>query len=124
MIELNDMDPSNPFPQQLQGPDDGQPITLINTFVAPEGQIDKVLDVWREDALVMKSQPGFISSQLYRGIGDSNVLTNVAVWENLSSLRKAFMTEQFQSTLARYPDGSVAHPVVVRKRAVPGVCLG
>lgn len=123
MIELKDLDPSAPFLAQLQGPDDGQPVTLVNTFLAPEGQIDKVIDVWRQDSLIMKAQPGFVSAQLYRGAGDSRLLTNVAVWETLASLRDAFLTQEFQSTLTLYPDGSISHPVVMRTAAVPGVCV-
>lgn len=123
MIELRDIDPSTPFLAQLQGPDDGQPITLVNTFVVPEEGIDEVIDVWRQDSMIMKAQPGFISAQLHRGIGDGRVLTNVAVWESLTSLRNAFMTEEFQNTLPLYPDGSLAFPVVMRRKAVPGVCV-
>ncbi|WP_405728482.1 antibiotic biosynthesis monooxygenase [Streptomyces sp. NBC_01537] len=124
MLELRHLDPSHPFQAQLQGPDDGQPITLVNTFVAPEGQAEEVIDIWRHDALYMKAQPGFVEAQLYRGIGDCHVLTNVAVWESLTALRNAFMTDEFQSMLSRYPDGAVAHPVAVHKQAVPGVCVG
>lgn len=123
MIKLNDIDVAAPFLAQLQGPDDGRPITLINTFLAPEGQIDKLIDVWRRDSLIMKEQPGFISAQLYRGTADNRALTNVAVWENLSCLREAFLREEFQSTLTLYPDGSLSQPVVMRAVAVPGVCV-
>lgn len=123
MIELRDLDVSTPFLAQLQAADDGQPVTLVNAFVAPEGKIDEVIDVWRQDSVIMKAQPGFISAQLYRGIGDSRILTNVAVWENLTCLRDAFMREEFQKTLTLYPDESIAHPIVVRKVAVPGVCV-
>jgi heme-degrading monooxygenase HmoA len=123
VIELRDIDPSIPFLAQLQGLDDGQPITLVNTFVVPEGGIDKVIDVWRQDSMIMKAQPGFVSAQLHRGIGDGRVLTNVAVWESLTSLRNAFMSEEFQNTLPLYPDGSLAFPVVMRREAVPGVCV-
>ncbi|WP_030599232.1 antibiotic biosynthesis monooxygenase family protein [Streptomyces fulvoviolaceus] len=123
MIELKDLDPSSPFMGQLMGPDDGQPVTIINTFLAPEGQIDKVIDVWRQDSFVMKAQPGFISAQLHRGIGGSHILTNVAVWETLTSLKNAFMQEEFQKTLTLYPDGSLAYPILVRKVAVAGVCV-
>ncbi|MFG2592328.1 antibiotic biosynthesis monooxygenase family protein [Streptomyces sp. NPDC048438] len=123
MIALKDLDPSSPFLAQLQGPDDGQPVTIVNTFLAPEGQVEKVLDVWRQDSMIMKVQPGFISAQLYRGIGDSHILTNVAVWETLTSLKNAFLLEEFQNTLTLYPDSSLSYPILVRKVAVPGVCV-
>jgi heme-degrading monooxygenase HmoA len=122
MIEICNIDPSFPFLTQLQGHDDGQPVTIINTFVAPEGQVDAVIDVWRKDSFVMKAQPGFISAQLHHGIGDSRVLTNVAVWESLTDLRNAFNSAEFQETLPLYPDGSLSYPVLERKKAVAGVC--
>ncbi|MFI5682944.1 antibiotic biosynthesis monooxygenase family protein [Streptomyces sp. NPDC051636] len=123
MIEIKDIDPSLPFLTQLNGEDDGQPITIINTFVAPEGQVDAVIEVWRKDSFVMKARPGFVSAQLHRGIGDSRVLTNVAVWESLTDLRNAFNSAPFQELLPLYPDGSLSYPVLVRKTAVAGVCV-
>ncbi|MEU7295192.1 antibiotic biosynthesis monooxygenase family protein [Streptomyces exfoliatus] len=123
MIEIKNLDPASPFLAQLEGPDDGSPVTLINTFVAPEGQIDKVIDVWRQDSFIMKTQPGFVSAQLYCGLGESRILTNVAVWESLTALRNAFQCEEFQQTIPLYPDGSLSYPVIVRKHAVPGVCV-
>ncbi|MCS0599713.1 antibiotic biosynthesis monooxygenase [Streptomyces sp. LP11] len=122
MIEIRDIEPRLPFRAQLQGHDDGQPVTLVNTFVAPEGRTEAVIDAWRKDSFVMKAQPGFVSAQLHRGIGDSRVLTNVAVWESLTALRKAFMNEDFQNLLPLYPDGSLSYPILVRKIAVAGVC--
>ena len=123
MIELRDLDVSTPFLAQLQAPDDGSPVTLVNVFVAPEGKTDEIIDVWRQDSLIMKAQPGYISAQLYRGTGDSRILTNVAVWENLTSLKNAFLREEFQKTLVLYPDESIAHPVVMHTAAVAGVCV-
>ncbi|MFG2585119.1 antibiotic biosynthesis monooxygenase family protein [Streptomyces malaysiensis] len=76
-----------------------QPATLVNTFVVPDGQLDKAIDVWRQDSLIMKAQPGFVFAQLHRGIGDAHVLTNMAVWESLTALKDAFMNEEFQNTL-------------------------
>jgi hypothetical protein len=51
------------------------------------------------------------------------VLTNVAVWESTAALGNAFANAEFQRTLALYPDGTVAYPVLVRARAVPGICV-
>ncbi|MFJ6900693.1 antibiotic biosynthesis monooxygenase family protein [Streptomyces hokutonensis] len=122
MIDLRNIDAAEPFLEQLQGEDNG-PITLVNTFVVPEGEMQAVLDLWREDSFIMKAKRGFISAQLHRGLGDSNILTNVAVWESVSALRDAFSSEEFQSLLPKYPDGSYCYPHVVRKVAVEGVCV-
>lgn len=39
------------------------------------------LQAWQDDPLFMKLQPGFISTQLHRGIGESTCYLNYAVWE-------------------------------------------
>jgi hypothetical protein len=56
------------------------PVVLINKFtVAPE-EADQLVEAWAVDAAFMKSQPGFISTQLHRGIGESSVFLNYAIW--------------------------------------------
>jgi heme-degrading monooxygenase HmoA len=37
----------------------------------------------------MKRQPGFISTQLHRGIADSDALLNYALWESVEHFRQA-----------------------------------
>jgi quinol monooxygenase YgiN len=123
VIELRDLDPDLGFLAQLRNIDDGHPVVLVNTFVAPDGRVQEVMEVWRLDSAIMRRQPGFISAQLYRSPGASSVLTNVAVWESAAVLWKAFTDAEFQQTLALYPDGTVAYPVLVRPRAVPGICV-
>ena len=123
MIELRDVDPDLPFLTQLQDRDDVHPVVLVNSFVAPDGKADEVAEVWRLDSEIMRRQPGFVSAQLHRGLGTSRVLTNVAVWESTAALGNAFANAEFQRTLALYPDGTVAYPVLVRARAVPGICV-
>lgn len=84
--------------------------------------MDHMLALWRKDSLIMKSQPGFISAQLYGGVLNSNILINIAVWESTASLRGGFMTEAFQETLKEYPEGSISYPHILRKIAVDNVC--
>ena len=44
-------------------------VILINKFnVVPE-QIEQFLKAWTEDATNFKEQPGFISTQLHKGVG-------------------------------------------------------
>ncbi|MET9491095.1 antibiotic biosynthesis monooxygenase [Nocardia sp. NPDC006630] len=123
MITLNDLDSRAPFFAQLNEAGD-EPVTIVNTFLAPEGGMDDVFEIWRQDSEIMKSKPGFISAQLYRGTAGSRVLTNVAVWESASALNAAFLGPEFQQLLPSYPDGSVAYPHLVRPVAVPGICIG
>ncbi|MFH8469078.1 antibiotic biosynthesis monooxygenase family protein [Streptomyces sp. NPDC017991] len=122
MIALNDFDARAPFMAQLGEPG-GEPVTIVNTFVAPPGLDEEVVEVWRLDSGVMKTKAGNISQQLYRGTA-GRVVTNVAHWESVKDLQNAFMSPEFQGLLPSYPDGSVAYPHLVRPVEVPGVCLG
>ena len=121
MITLTDLDPAAPFVAQLA--EDTGPVVLVNTFVAPEGRVDDVVAVWAEDAAYFRSRPGCVSAQLHRGVGDSRVLVNTAVWESARHLRAAFSDPQFQRHSERYPDGTVGTPHLLRKVVVPGICV-
>ena len=120
-VKLTEMDPQVTFAEQLQ--QETGPVVLINTFtVAPE-DADRLLAAWAEDAAFMKRQPGFISTQLHRGIAGSTTLVNVAVWESAAALRAAFVSPEFQAHVGRYPDSAVTQPHLFQKVAVPGICV-
>lgn len=121
MIAFSELDPHAQFMDQLRD-DDPSPVTLINTFIAPEGKVDEVIAVWETDSAIMKAAPGFISAQLYRGTRSSRVMVNVAVWESARALSDAFHSSEFQATLGLYPEGTITRPHLVRRMAVPGVC--
>ena len=87
MISLANLDESAPYLGQLK--EAAGPVTIINTFVAPEGKADEVLAAWADDAAYMKTKPGFVSGQLFGGVGGSRIFTNVAVWESTADLAAA-----------------------------------
>jgi len=119
--QIAEMDDRVTFLQQLQ--QDTGPVVLINKFnVAPE-DADRMLQAWADDAAFMKQQPGFISTQLHRGIAGSTTFVNVAVWESASALGRAFRSPEFQARVAHYPDSAVATPHLFEKVAVPGICV-
>ena len=120
-ITLAEMDDRVSFREQLQ--EVIGPVVLINTFtVAPE-DVERFLAAWAEDATFMKQQPGFIATQLHRGIAGSGAFVNVAVWEAAAALRAAFTSPAFQDHTGRYPDSAVATPHLFQKVAVPGICI-
>jgi hypothetical protein len=45
------------------------PVILINQFTVEPNEADQLLNAWAVDAAWMKRQPGFILTQLHRGIG-------------------------------------------------------
>ncbi|MCJ2011892.1 antibiotic biosynthesis monooxygenase family protein [Methylobacterium sp. J-076] len=98
------------------------PVILINTFVTSPDDADKLLEVWTGDASLMKAQPGFISTQLHRGIAGSGVFLNYAIWQSVAHFRSAFTNPAFQAKLADYPEGVTVSPHLFRKVEVPGIC--
>ncbi len=99
------------------------PVILMNTFhVAPE-DVEALLEAWAKDAGYLKTKPGFISTQLHRGIAGSCTFLNQAVWESVEAFRNAFGDPAFQTGFARYPDSTVASPHLFQKVAVPGICV-
>ncbi len=122
MLHLTDLDESSPFLGQQK--EETGPVTIINTFVAPEGKEDEVLAAWTDDAEYMKKSGGLLAVQLYRGIGGSRLFTNVAVWKSPGHLLAAFDTPEFAMHLENYPAGTIAYPHLYQKAAVEGVCEG
>lgn len=72
---------------------------------------------------ILTAKPGYISTQLHRGIAGSSTFLNTAVWETVAAFRGAFGDPDFQSTFERYPDTTVASPHLFQKPAVPGICI-
>ena len=88
MVAFRELDERVPFGQQL-GSGSGGPIVFINTFrVAPE-DVEAFLAAWAVDGEFMKKQPGYISTQLHRGITGSTTFANLAVWESVEAFRAA-----------------------------------
>jgi quinol monooxygenase YgiN len=99
------------------------PIILINKFNVKPEEADQFLKAWEKDATYFKSQPGFISAQLHRGIGGSGVFINYAVWESTALFKKALSKIDLQELLSDYPASIVASPHIFTKVAVPGICV-
>ncbi len=98
------------------------PVILINKFNVKAEDVEQLLTAWAEDAAWMKQQPGYISTQLHRGIGGSCVFINYAVWESVEDFKQAFGNPEFQSKLQHYPAEAVVSPHLFQKVAVPRIC--
>jgi heme-degrading monooxygenase HmoA len=121
MPKFVEMDPAVTLRDQLTS-DEG-PVVLINTFVVPAEDADRLLTAWAADAAIMKAQPGFISTQLHRGIGGSGVFLNQAVWQSVAHFKAAFGNPAFQARLADYPERATVSPHLFRRVEVPGICV-
>ncbi len=121
MPQLRPLDPNFPITRQLAVA--ASPAVLVNVFTVDAADVDALLKAWESDALWMKQQPGFISTQLHRAIGDSYVFMNYAVWESVDHFRQAFTNPTFQSALAAYPESAVISPHLFQKMTVANLCV-
>jgi len=120
MVTFEPLDPVVPISAQLGA--DVAPVVLVNLFTVDPADADALLAAWEHDANWMKRQPGYISTQLHRGIGGSAVFLNYAIWESVAHFRAAFDHPEFRSTLGAYPSSAVTRPHLFAKVAVPNLC--
>ena len=121
MVSLRPLDPGFPIDRQLAIT--ASPVVLINLFTVDKADEAAFLEIWRDDAAFMKRQPGFISTQLHRALGENATYLNYAVWETNDSFRAAFGHPEFQAKLSAYPASAVASPHLFQTVAVPGICV-
>lgn len=118
---MRPMDPAFPIERQITI--DVSPVVLINLFTLDKADEQIFIEAWQADADFMKRQPGFISTQLHRAIGESPAYFNHAVWESTADFRAAFTHPEFRARLSAYPPSAVASPHLFQKVAVPGICV-
>lgn len=121
MSLLRPLDPAFPIQRQLEV--DANAVVLVNVFTLDKADEQTFLQAWQDDAAFMKRQPGFISTQLHRAIGESPTYLNYAIWESTADFRAAFTHPEFRAKLTTYPSSAVASPHLFQKVAVPGICV-
>jgi len=120
-MALRPLDPAFPIDRQIAI--DAGPVVLVNVFTLDVADEQNFLTIWRDDAAFMKRQPGFISTQLHRALGESPTYLNYAVWESTAAFRAAFTHPEFRAKISAYPSSAVASPHLFRTVAVPGICV-
>jgi quinol monooxygenase YgiN len=122
MAKFVELDEKVTLSEQMEENVEGA-VILINKFNVKPEEVDQFLRSWADDATYFKQQPGFISTQLHRGIGRSSVFVNYAVWESTAQLKKAVNNTDLQTRLSKYPANTVISPHIFKKVAVPGICV-
>ncbi|MGC2963697.1 heme-degrading monooxygenase HmoA [Paraburkholderia sp. GV068] len=122
MVKFEEMDCSVDIRDQLAADVQG-PLVLANVFHVAAEDVDALLVAWEDDATYFKAQPGFISTQLHRGIAGSCTFLNYAIWEDIETFRAAFNNPVFHAKLAHYPDSAVASPHLFQKLTVKNLCV-
>lgn len=121
MLLMRPLDPNFPIERQISI--DAAPIVLVNLFTLDPADEQAFLETWKEDAVFMKEQKGFVSTELHRAIGDSPTYFNYAVWESTDDFRAAFTNPEFRAKLSAYPSSVVASPHLFQKLMIPGINL-
>ncbi|MGQ4516509.1 antibiotic biosynthesis monooxygenase [Streptomyces sp. DW26H14] len=122
MPKFHELDAHVALADQLD--EGGGPVILVNVLSVDPGDVDQLLLAWSTDAAALKSQPGFISTQLYRGIAGSSTFLNHAVWESTDHYRAARLDGSVRAAARElYPASLVATPHLFRAQAVPGICV-
>src|SRR6266853_3933903 len=119
MSLLRPLDPSFPIERQIAI--EAGPVVLVNVFTLDKADEQAFLKIWQDDAAFMKRQPGFISTQLHRALGESPTYLNYAVWESTAHFRAAFTHPEFRAKLSAHPSSAVASPHLFQTVAVPGI---
>jgi len=122
MAKLVEMDEQVSVFAQME--EDVGPVILINKFSVDPGEFDQFLTGWAIEANKFKEQPGFISTQLHKGIGGSGTFINYAVWESAAHFKKAVNNVMNPNDrMSAYPASTVASPHLFKKVVVPGICV-
>jgi heme-degrading monooxygenase HmoA len=120
MLKIKPLDETFPVHRQLE--EEQSPVVLVNLFEVDAADEAALMQAWEADANWMKKQPGYISTQLHRALGESRLYLNYAVWESVAHFRAAFSHPDFRAALAHYPASAVASPHLFRKLGVGDLC--
>ena len=128
MIKFVEMDNNVTINDQIEKEQEnknGDSVILINKFDVSPDKIEQFLKDWTETFSLFKQQPGFITTELYKGIGKSSVFVSYQVWKSIDDFKKGsssvLNSDDVNSRLAKYNDSLVISSHLFRKAVVPGI---
>jgi hypothetical protein len=128
MIKFIEMDKNVTINDQMVEEEEnknGDSVILINKFDVDPNKIEQFLKDWTEISSYFKQQPGFITTELYKGIGKSSVFVSYQVWKSIDHFKKessiVLNSNEVQSRLAKYNDSLVISSHLFRNVVVPGI---
>src|SRR3954468_10324531 len=97
-----------------------RPVTLMNSFLVPEGRDEAFVELWMETSHYFRAQPGFLSLRLHRAVtpGSEYRYVNVARWASDAEYRAPHATEEFRALVTQeawreFPSSPVLYEVVL-----------
>ena len=128
MIKFIEMDKNVTINDQMVEEEENKnadSVILINKFDVDPNKIEQFLKDWAETSSLFKQQPGFITTELYKGIGKSSVYISYQVWKSIDDFKKGsssvLNSDDVNSRLAKYKDSLVISSHLFRKAVVPGI---
>ena len=128
MIKFIEMDKNVTINDQMVEEEEnknGDSVILINKFDVDPNKIEQFLKDWTEISSYFKQQPGFITTELYKGFGKSSVFVSYQVWKSIDHFKKesniVLNSNEVQSRLAKYNDSLVISSHLFRNVVVPGI---
>jgi quinol monooxygenase YgiN len=126
MTKITEWDNRVKFKEQIEEKGIDGHVVLINKFIVEPDKAEQFLKAWAKDAKGFQQEPGFISTQIHRGIGKSSVFLNYAIWKSVEHYKEAVNKRLFSSEppspLTKYDDTLIMSPHLFKKVAVPGIC--
>ena len=124
-IEMDKIVTINDQIKEEQENKNGDSVILINKFDVSPDKIEQFLKDWAETSSLFEQQPGFITTELYKGIGKSSVYVSYQVWKSIDDFKKGsssvLNSDDVNSRLAKYNDSLVISSHLFRKAVVPGI---
>src|SRR5689334_18248715 len=97
-----------------------EPVTLMNSFLVPEGRDEAFLELWIETSRYFRAQPGFLSLRLHRAVtpGTEYRYVNIARWASDAAYRAPHGTEEFRALVSQeawreFPSSPLLYEVVL-----------
>ncbi|MFC0435010.1 antibiotic biosynthesis monooxygenase family protein [Kutzneria buriramensis] len=87
------------------------PVTLIKNYAVPAAEAEHFVEVYRENARIMSTQPGFVRSRLHRALADAPEarFVHVADWSSGTALDRATANPEWLASLRRMFDDPGLH---------------
>jgi heme-degrading monooxygenase HmoA len=87
------------------------PVTVIKNYRVPAAEADYFVEVYRENARMMTTHPGFVRSRLHRALADGPEarFVHVADWSSGTALDEATADPAWRASLQRMFDDPGLH---------------
>lgn len=100
------------------------PVTQVTQWKVPAASAEQLKHAWEADAVLLREQPGCISVQLHRGVGEKGVFLSYIVWRSVEHFLKAMeafaQAHNTHVTYEQYPQTSDSSTQILQIMPIGG----